>query len=278
MIEKEEIIAFAENEKLLPTTIEKDYVLSWVLAGINEHSLLSKILVFKGGTCLKKCFFGKYRFSEDLDFVLLDKNYLSAKFFLQAFEEVCMWVREESNIQFLNNYSKFEEYQTPRNLIAIQGRIRYRGPLLHRSNFPKIKIDISSHEPVITEPKMRKILHNYSDELGGSGQIISYSFEEMFAEKIRALADRARPRDLFDVIYLNRQTDYLIDKPLIRSILVKKCKSGNILYPSLSSIKNHPFRNSLSREWKNMLGHQISPLNQLEEYLEKLPALFEWLS
>jgi uncharacterized protein len=48
--------------------IERDYVLSWTLAGINRVESLRSTLVFKGGTALKKCYFGDYRFSEDLDF------------------------------------------------------------------------------------------------------------------------------------------------------------------------------------------------------------------
>src|SRR5262245_40203010 len=48
--------------------LERDYLLSWILAGINEVQLLRETLIFKGGTALKKCYFGDYRFSEDLDF------------------------------------------------------------------------------------------------------------------------------------------------------------------------------------------------------------------
>ena len=52
--------------------LERDYLLSWVLAGISQVSELHQTLVFKGGTALKKCYFGDYRFSEDLDFSGLD--------------------------------------------------------------------------------------------------------------------------------------------------------------------------------------------------------------
>jgi len=48
--------------------IEKDYVLSYILVGISSHPVLQDVLVFKGGTALKKLFFGNYRISEDLDF------------------------------------------------------------------------------------------------------------------------------------------------------------------------------------------------------------------
>ncbi|MBI4735614.1 MAG: nucleotidyl transferase AbiEii/AbiGii toxin family protein [candidate division NC10 bacterium] len=47
--------------------LERDYLLSWVLAGITRVDSLRDTLVFKGGTALRKCYFGDYRFSEDLD-------------------------------------------------------------------------------------------------------------------------------------------------------------------------------------------------------------------
>ena len=53
-------------------TLERDYLLSWVLAGISREAALRDTLVFKGGTALKKCYFGDYRFSEDLDFSALE--------------------------------------------------------------------------------------------------------------------------------------------------------------------------------------------------------------
>ncbi|BCH19365.1 nucleotidyl transferase AbiEii/AbiGii toxin family protein [Mesorhizobium sp. L-2-11] len=66
MIEKREILAIAQQTSLTPHVVEKDYVLGWMLAGIYQHEDLVENWVFKGGTCLKKCFFETYRFSEDL--------------------------------------------------------------------------------------------------------------------------------------------------------------------------------------------------------------------
>src|SRR5471030_2216003 len=61
------------NQKKVPQhVIEKDYALSYVLAGIAKQPELSHSLIFKGGTALKKIFFGDYRFSEDLDFSVIN--------------------------------------------------------------------------------------------------------------------------------------------------------------------------------------------------------------
>ncbi len=69
MIPKASILRRAKNEDLLPTTVEKDYVLGWMLYGVAQHGRACQ-WVFKGGTSLKKCFFNTYRFSEDLDFTV----------------------------------------------------------------------------------------------------------------------------------------------------------------------------------------------------------------
>jgi hypothetical protein len=72
VIDKREIIDSATALGLNPHVVEKDYVLGWLLWGIHNHDALRESWVFKGGTCLKKCFFETYRFSEDLDFTLTD--------------------------------------------------------------------------------------------------------------------------------------------------------------------------------------------------------------
>ena len=72
MIDVAEIQAIATDLALSPEVVEKDYVLGWLLAGIAAHPAMATSWVFKGGTCLKKCYFETYRFSEDLDFTLTD--------------------------------------------------------------------------------------------------------------------------------------------------------------------------------------------------------------
>ena len=80
MIAKREILAIARQTSLTPHIVEKDYVLGWMLAGIYGHKDLAESWIFKGGTCLKKCFFETYRFSEDLDFTLRKPEHLDANF------------------------------------------------------------------------------------------------------------------------------------------------------------------------------------------------------
>ena len=53
MIFKEEIQKIATDKKLGIDIVEKDYILSWVLAGIHHHAATKNSWIFKGGTCLK---------------------------------------------------------------------------------------------------------------------------------------------------------------------------------------------------------------------------------
>jgi predicted nucleotidyltransferase component of viral defense system len=50
---------FSREFGLRPDIVEKDYVLGWLLAAISNHNELASMWVFKGGTCLKKCFFAE---------------------------------------------------------------------------------------------------------------------------------------------------------------------------------------------------------------------------
>lgn len=93
MIDKREILEAASALKLLPGIVEKDYVLGWILAGINAHEEISESWVFKGGTCLKKCYFETYRFSEDLDFTLREESHIDEEFLRPVLEEVAVWVQ-----------------------------------------------------------------------------------------------------------------------------------------------------------------------------------------
>jgi predicted nucleotidyltransferase component of viral defense system len=87
LIDRREILELATQTSLNPHVIEKDYVLGWVLAGIYAHEELAESWIFKGGTCLKKCFFETYRFSEDLDFTLRNEVQIDQVFLKRVFDK-----------------------------------------------------------------------------------------------------------------------------------------------------------------------------------------------
>ena len=75
MVIQKEILNIAANNKVKSYVIDKDWVLGHFLNAMYEFKEVTQNFIFKGDTCLKKCYFEDYRFSEDLDFTLLDKNF-----------------------------------------------------------------------------------------------------------------------------------------------------------------------------------------------------------
>ena len=208
MIDKREILEAASSFSLLPNVVEKDYVLGWILAGINAHEELAESWVFKGGTCLKKCYFETYRFSEDLDFTLRDESHLDEEFLKPVFEEVVAWVTEQSGLNIAADQLEFDIYDNPRGKPNCQGKIAYRGPVSPTSGgWPKIKLDLTADERLVLPSVRREVFHPYSDKPEGGIWANCYAYEEAFGEKLRALGERTRPRDLYDVVNLYRHTD-----------------------------------------------------------------------
>ena len=157
MIDRREILEAASTFQLLPNVVEKDYVLGWLLAGINAHPELSGSWVFKGGTCLKKCYFETYRFSEDLDFTLRDESYLDEDFLRPVLQDVVAWVADQSGLTIPPDQLAFDIYANPRGRLSCQGKIAYRGPVSPTSGgWPKIKLDLTADERLVLPAVRRK--------------------------------------------------------------------------------------------------------------------------
>ena len=277
MINREELLDFSREFQLEANVVEKDYALGWLLAGITNHPALRDTWVFKGGTCLKKCFFETYRFSEDLDFTLRDPAHLDVGFLTDTFAEIADWVYDTSGLELPRETFKFEVYANPRGVFSAQGRVGYRGPLGRTGDPPRIKLDLANDEILVLEPVRRPVHHPYSDCPGDGIDVLCYAFEEVFAEKVRALTERLRPRDLYDVVHLYRRADLQPDRALVRSTLARKCEFKGIPVPTAHSIQNHPVVAELQAEWKNMLGHQLPALPPFDQFWAELPTAFAWL-
>src|ERR1035437_8189179 len=83
MISQREIERLSEELDVLKDTVDKDWVLGHFMDAIYSVKKLKDALIFKGGTCLKKCYFPDYRFSEDLDFTARQKTFELTKKHLQ---------------------------------------------------------------------------------------------------------------------------------------------------------------------------------------------------
>lgn len=277
MITHQEVLDKAKEFSLNANIIEKDYVLGWVLAGIYQQKQLSTQWIFKGGTCLKKCYFETYRFSEDLDYTLKNKEHINEAFLIERFKNIARWVYEETGIEIPENTIRFEVYKNKNGANAVEGRIGYIGPLRRRGEPVRIKLDLTADELLVLPPVTRDVHHPYSDIPSGGIMATCYSFHEVFAEKIRALSERARPRDLYDVIHLYRHVPPDLKPLAIFNVLEKKCAFKKISTPTMSFMESHIKRNELASEWENMLGHQLPVLPPLDQFWQELPSMFAWL-
>src|SRR6266542_6218411 len=222
VIPAREILELRTEWSLDVGVIEKDYVLGWLLAGIANHPQLASTWLFKGGTCLRKCYYETYRFSEDLDFTVVDGGPEAPEDLLPIFGEVSEWLREQSGIELVVEENSFRRRQNLRGNATTLGRIAYRGPN-PPPQLPKVKLDITSDEVVVETPVPRPIGHQYSDApLPGDG-VLSYALVELFGEKLRALSERCRPRDLYDVVHMHRHPDLLGQAPAVAAVLAQKC-------------------------------------------------------
>ncbi len=277
MITKRELEQLRTEWSLDLGVIEKDYMLGWLLAGIANHGALSRTWVFKGGTCLRKCYYETFRFSEDLDFTIVDGGPEEPDDLTQIFEEIAEWVREESGIELVVDEKSFRRRKNRRDHPTTQGRVAYRGPN-GQSSLPKVKLDLTSDEILVERPVIRPVGHPYSDSLSTRG-VLSYSITELFGEKLRALAERCRPRDLYDVVHMHRHPDLIGQSGAVRRVLERKCAHAGIGVPTVETIQASPLRAEIESEWENMLGHQLpKPLPAFEGFWSTLDDVFAWLA
>ncbi len=257
MIREAEIRRIAATKIVDPMVIDLDYSLSWILLGMKNISSNMLGLIFKGGTCLRKCYFPDYRFSEDLDFTASAP--LSASSIINLIENSFEWVREHDGPNITIQPIKFEIVDDEYGKESYQIRGYYRGPLNWGGSPRSIKLDVTRAEEVLLPPVDRKIFHPYSDE--GTFQTLKlacYSLEEVMAEKIRAIGGQRRfaiSRDLYDIYNL---LDADVNFDAVNQILPEKFRSKGL---DLRAVNVRSLENRYSEfehDWNRRLKYLIS--------------------
>jgi tRNA(Ile2) C34 agmatinyltransferase TiaS len=83
----------------------------------------------------------------------------------------------------------------------------------------------------VREPVIRPVGHPYTDAPTEGIKARCYTFDEVFGEKIRALAERSRPRDLYDVINLFRNGELAAAANAVREVVKRKCAFTRVRAP-----------------------------------------------
>jgi hypothetical protein len=141
---------------------------------------------------------------------------------------------------------------------------------------PKIKLDITIFEIIVDKPVFAKVNHEFSDIPIGNINVLSYSYIEVFAEKIRALKERTRPRDLYDVISFYRRPESLNLASTVKRILKEKCNFKAIEFPTIADMNDH--KDLCEQGWTEQLEHQVPILPSFNSFWEELPDFLSWLN
>ena len=277
MISKRELERLSSEWGIRLDVIEKDYALGWLLAGIAQHPELSNTWVFKGGTCLRKCYYETFRFSEDLDFTVVDSGPELPEDLTRIFLEISEWLKDATGLLLIVDTDSFQRKVNRRGRETSQGKIAYRGPNSH-PGLPKIKLDLTADEVLVRRPELRGIEHHYTDSPLPVNGVLSYSITELFGEKLRALTERCRPRDLYDVVHLYRHPDLIGKSSQVADVLLQKCLHAGISVPTLESMQASQ-HDEMQSDWAAMLSHQLpEPLVTFSQFWDELEQVFNWVN
>lgn len=162
--------------------VEQDLVISRALVEIFSHSDLATSLAFRGGTALYKLHISPARYSEDIDLVQIRAEPIGAT--MNALREVLdpwlgkpQWKQNDGRVTF---YYRFDSEDNPpiRLRLKVETNTREHFALL---GYKKIPFQVSSRW------------------FGGSADITTFEIDEMLGTKLRALYQRRKGRDLFDL-------------------------------------------------------------------------------
>ena len=170
--------------------IEKDYFQDKLLYWIFK---LTNNLVFKGGTALYKLY-NMLRFSEDLDFTLLDPK--------ERIEDKILKIAGKLNA----------EVNTKRFKASLLFKLRFKGVL---TSYNAVRIDVSLKNKALLGFDLKSYVPDYIDIKPFSLKILK--LKEMVAEKIHSLLARKNARDLYDLFFLLRISEF--DKKLVEEKL-----------------------------------------------------------
>lgn len=269
MLLKREIEKYAEASGVLKSTIDKDWVLGHFIDAIFSIPECRESLVFKGGTCLRKCYFPDYRFSEDLDFTAtnpdfeLDKKMLyEIKTLITKRSEIPLHIQELSPLRFNEKLTGYKA------TIKFWGadHSRNQAPPIPERWTTSIKIEIILFERMVFPIKTRKVHHPYSDVLSSEPlSVPCYSLNEVLAEKLRALIQRSytAPRDFYDIWYLSKNMPNT-DWTAVTKAFHEKMAFKGLAFTGIDQMVNDDSEKALKAAWSNSLGHQLPEKNVVE--------------
>ena len=193
--------------------VEQDLVLSRALIEIYSNPLLKKELAFRGGTALNKIFFkSQARYSEDID--LVRTNTGPAKLIMDTLRnQLDSWLGKPTTKQNKGRITfvyRFESESIP----VVPLRL-------------KVEINTREHKNILDYQLVNfKIKSRW---FSGSADLLTYRLEELVATKLRALYQRKKGRDLFDLAKILDSFKKIETDKVIRCFQTYVKDEGNIV-------------------------------------------------
>lgn len=234
--------------------IEKDYILGWIMLAI-AHSSASKYISFKGGTAISKVYFPQnWRISEDLDFTRIGSGDFKEIGTILISELIEILARENDILARANgNLYTNDNY--------LQLRIQYDGPISRNT----VKIEVTTEEYI--GPFLKKDIPQVYDYPEFS--LNTYSLENILSEKIRAILQRGKIRDYYDVWRLLRDVSF--DPRDIKEMFLKKCDSKDVIYEDMDQFFPENLAPTLEKYKESGLTRLTSEsLPSIEKMLQEL--------
>jgi predicted nucleotidyltransferase component of viral defense system len=250
-------LARAGGRRVTEAVLERDYCLAWFLVGLSRAPLRTT-LVFKGGTALKRCYFGDYRFSEDLDFTLAEPHDLDM--ILAGLQEVYAEVQRSSGIAFRFSRADRKSHHNSHTFY-----LAYEGPL-PAASLKEVKVDITLREQLVRPVEDHPVLRGYEEysDLPEDALVRVYSLEEIAVEKLVALTDKARnePRDLYDLWHLTQEghVDFVTLVPELEAKLAFRSRTRHTMTEELATKEAR-----YQKLWVTRLGQQMATLPAFDE-------------
>ena len=258
--------------------LEKDYILSWVLAGISRVDALRDTLIFKGGTALKKCYFGDYRFSEDLDFSAVG-NFPIGEAMEKAIQEACATavklLEEYAPVEIIcERYTERELHPGGQEAFNIRARLPWQ-----REPHGRVMVEVSVDEPVIKPARRLPIIHEYGEPL--DDRVPVYSLEEIVAEKLRAILQhveklqtrgwsRSRARDYYDLWRVLSAYKEKLDLSDFASFLREKCAVRRVDFKDADDFFQEGMLAYVETTWQQWLGPLVPDLPSFQTVMSEL--------
>ncbi len=267
-----------KNTGMSWAVLERDYLLSWILAAIGRHETLSETLVFKGGTALKKCYFGNYRFSEDLDFSTLPGVPLGRDL-ETAMDAVCrdatQMIDEYAPVPIQwERYTEKDPHPGGQEAFALRAQLPWQ-----RQPQTRMLVEISVDEQVLRTPCRRGVIHDYGEPIEVELQV--YTLEEIIAEKLRAILQhqekleergwaRSRARDYYDIWRILGAYRDSLDLNGFTSLLKEKCQARNVDFHVAADFFKEKMLSYVERTWDQWLGNLVPQLPSFESVMSGL--------